>query len=73
MGMSECNDLCLIDFAAAQERQYSRLVKQMKPDLAEYQEQKEKLSVLLNFFFTTTINRPLKFCFDCFDTASKAY
>lgn len=31
------------DFAAAQKRQYSRLVKQMKPDLEEYQEQKEKL------------------------------
>ena len=34
--------LC-IGYAAAQKRQYSRLMKQMKPDLAEYQEQKEKL------------------------------
>lgn len=42
--------LCLIGYAAAQERQYSRLVKQMKPDLEEYQEQKEKLFVFYNFF-----------------------
>ncbi|CAB3980877.1 Pre-mRNA-splicing factor syf2 [Paramuricea clavata] len=36
-------DVGFSDYAAAQQRQYSRLVKQMKPDLAEYQEQKEKL------------------------------
>ncbi|XP_046849570.1 pre-mRNA-splicing factor SYF2-like isoform X2 [Xenia sp. Carnegie-2017] len=36
-------DVGFSDFAAAQERQYSRLVKQMKPDLTAYQEQKEKL------------------------------
>ena len=48
--------LILLDFAAAQERQYSRLVKQMKPDLAEYQEQKEKLSVLFNISLIKSIN-----------------
>lgn len=48
--------LCLIGYAAAQERQYSRLVKQMKPDLEEYQEQKEKLFVFYNFFFVSILD-----------------
>ncbi|XP_028411281.1 pre-mRNA-splicing factor SYF2-like [Dendronephthya gigantea] len=36
-------DVGFSDYAAAQERQYSRLVKQMKPDLAEYEAKKEQL------------------------------
>lgn len=31
------------DYAQAQQRQYTRLVKQMKPDLGKYNQQKEKL------------------------------